>query len=81
MKTHEFTLVLAGKLSETKAERFYSACNDGTLTVACGVAQVHFHRLAKSLEEAIRSALEDVHAAKLKVERVEMEPGAVLQAT
>lgn len=80
MKTHEFTLILAGKLSEAKADRFYGLCNDGTLAVMAGVAQVHFHRVAESLEEAVRSALVDVRAAKLKAQRVEMEPRALLQA-
>ncbi len=81
MKAHEFTFVLAGKLSEAKADRLYGICNDGTLVVSCGVTQVHFHRTARSLEEALRSALADVRAAKLKVQRVEMQPKAVLQAT
>jgi hypothetical protein len=81
MKTHEFTLVLSGKPTEAKADRFYGICNDGTLGVIAGVAHVHFHRRSGSLEEALRSALADVRAAKLKVERVEMQPGAVLQVT
>ena len=81
MKTHEFTLILAGTPSEAKADRLYGICNDGTLAISAGVAQVHFHRAADSLEEALRSALADARAAKLTVERVEMEPGAVLQVS
>ena len=64
MKTHEFTMILTGTPSESKVDRFYGICNDGTLAISAGVAQVHFHRAANSLEEALRSALADAHAAK-----------------
>ncbi len=78
MKTHEFTLILTGTPTEAKAERLYGICNDGTLAISVGVARVHFHREADSLEEALRSALADVQAAKLTVARVEIDPDAVL---
>ena len=81
MKTHEFTLILAGKPTAAKADRFYGLCQDGNLAISAGVAQVRFHRAADSLEEALRSALADLRTAKLPVERVEMEPSAVLQAS
>lgn len=44
-----------------------------------GVPQIHFHRRATSLAEAIRSAIGDVRTARFDTVRVEMEPSAVLQ--
>ena len=81
MKTHEFTLILTATPTEAKADKFYGICNDGTLAVRAGVAHISFHREAKSLEEALRSALTDVRAAGFKVARVEIEPDAVLLPT
>jgi len=81
MKTHEFTLILAANPTEAKADKFYGICTDATLAVRAGVGHVRFHRDAESLEEALRSALSDVRAAGLTVERVEMEPDAVLLPT
>ncbi len=78
MKTHEFTLILTTNPTEESADKLYGICNDGTLAVRSGIAQISFHRDAVSLEEALRSALTDVDAAGFVVERVEMEPSAVL---
>ncbi len=54
----------------------YDAFNDGTIA---GVPQIHFHSEAKSLEEAIRSAIGDVRLVGFDVARVKMEPSAVGQ--
>lgn len=48
--------------------------NDGTISTIAGVPQIHFHREADSLEEAIRSAIGDVRSTGFDVERVEMLP-------
>ena len=79
MKEHQFKVVLTADPSDEDAERLYGVFNDGTISTIAGVAQVRFHREANSLEEAIRSALGDVHAAGFEVQRVEIEPSAVLQ--
>jgi hypothetical protein len=79
MKEHEFTLILTTDPSEEEADRLYGCCDDGTLSTIAGVPQIHFHRAALSLEEAIRSAIGDVRAAGFNVERVEMEPEAITQ--
>ena len=42
-----------------------------------GVPQIHFHREAPSLEEAISSALVNLKKAGFDVIRVEIEPGVV----
>jgi hypothetical protein len=78
MKIHEFTLILKSRPSEAKTERLYGICQDATLAVHAGTGQVHFHRAAKSLENALRSALADVREAGLTVQRVEMAPDALL---
>ena len=78
MKEHEFTLVLTADPNEEEADRLYATFNDGTISTMAGVPQVHFHRQAGSLEEAIRSAIGDVRSQGFDVTRVEMEPNAVL---
>jgi hypothetical protein len=79
MKEHEFTLILTTDPSEEEADRLYGCCDDGTLSTIAGVPQIHFHRAALSLEEAIRSAIGDVRALGFDVERVEIEPEAITQ--
>jgi len=65
--------------SGDEADKMYRTFNDGTISTIAAVPQVHFHREAGSLEEAIRSAIGDVRLTGFDVERVEMEPNAVLQ--
>jgi hypothetical protein len=81
VKTHEFTLVLSVSPTEDDAEKLYGICSDGTLAISAGVGHIRFHRDAASLEEALRSAVNDARAAGLQVARVEMEPDAVLLPT
>ena len=81
MKEHEFTLILTADPNEDQADRIYGTFNDGTLSTIDGVPQIHFHREAGWLEEAIRTAIGDVRSTGFDVERVEMLPGAVLQAS
>jgi hypothetical protein len=77
MKEHEFTLVLTADPNEDEADTMYGALDDGTISTVAGVPQIHFHREARSLEEAIRSAIDDVRSTGFDVERVEIEPGAL----
>jgi hypothetical protein len=79
MKEHEFTLVLTADPSEDEADKMYGTFNDGTISTIAGVPRIHFNREAESLEEAIRSAIGDVRSTGFDVERVEIEPSAVLQ--
>ncbi len=55
--------------------------DDGTITTIAGIPQIHFHREAPSLEEAIGSALVNVRTAGFDAVRVEIEPKVVLQGT
>ncbi|MFO7903662.1 MAG: hypothetical protein R6U98_13450 [Pirellulaceae bacterium] len=79
MKQHEFTLVLTADPDDEQADRMYGMFNDGTIATIEGVPKVHFHRDARSLEEAIRSAIGDVRSVGFDVARVEMEPNAVVE--
>jgi hypothetical protein len=79
MKEHEFTLLLTADPTEAEADKLYGIFDDGTISTIAGVPQIHFHREAGSLEEAIRSAIGDVRSGGFDVARVEMEPNAVLQ--
>lgn len=81
MKEHEFTLILTADPSEEQADSLYATFNDGTISTIAGVPQIHFHREASFLEDAIRSAIGEVQTVGFTVARVEMEPGAVLQRT
>lgn len=80
MKQHELTLVLTADPDDEQSDRMYGTFDDGTIATIAGVPQVHFHREADSLEDAIRSAIRDVRSAGFDVARVEMEPNAVVQA-
>ncbi len=74
MRVHEFTLILTADPNEEESDRLYGIFNDGTLVTMAGVPQVHFHREAPSLEDAITSALAHVRKAGFDVVRVEIEP-------
>ncbi|MCY3669189.1 MAG: hypothetical protein OXH81_26320 [Gemmatimonadetes bacterium] len=74
MKVHEFTLVLTADPNEEESALLYSIFNDGTIVTMAGVPQIHFHREASSLEDAIASAMVHVRKAGFDVVRVEIEP-------
>lgn len=64
MKTYEFDLVLKGlaEVNDDQADALFAAgCDDGTPASCNGLAWVHFDRQAPSLEEAIRTAISQVH--------------------
>lgn len=74
MKQHEFTLILTADPDDQQADNLYGTFDDGTISTIAGIPQIHFHREATSLEEAIRSAISDVRTAGFEVQRVEMQP-------
>ena len=80
MTKYHFTIVLAGRveLTEESADALFAAgCDDGTPGTCNEVFTIDFHREAPSLEQAIRSAIENVRKAGHDVARVEIEPAAV----
>ncbi len=82
MTKYEFTLILEGSLELTEPisdELFQAGCDDGTPDICNGVFSIDFNREANSLEEAIRSAIENVKSAGYEVRRVEIEAATVLE--
>jgi hypothetical protein len=80
MNTYEFTVVLANveEFSETALDELFEAgCDDGTPGQFAGECLVAFDRAAPSLEDAIRSAIRDIHAAGFSIKRVQMDEAAV----
>jgi len=80
MNKYEFVLILSESidLTDDVADALFEAgCDDGSPGTSNGVFSIDFHRRANSLEEAIRSAIEDVRSAGFNVARVEMEAMAV----
>lgn len=78
MKTHKFTLILSGvsEITPTLADALYEATNGEIEFNMCnGVAYLEFSRAARTLREAITSAIRDVEGADagVRVVRVESE--------
>ena len=76
MRQYDFTVTLAEFLELTPglADALFAAgCDDGTPGTANGVLVIDFHREAASLEDAIRSAIEDVRTAGYEVAPLSME--------
>ena len=80
MTKYEFTLILDGtpELTDDAADALFAAgCNDGTPGTCGGVFTIDFHREARSLEEAIRSAISAVQSACFGVACVEIQADAL----
>ena len=76
MKIYEFDIVLkdVSELTDEQADLLFEAgCDDGTPTACDGLAWIHFHREAVSLEEAIRSAVAQVQSSGFKISKVELD--------
>ena len=75
MQVYEFSLVLTvPDVTEEDCDRLYKAgCDDGTIVTREMKTHIAFDREATSLEEAIRSATEDVRSAGFDVAKIEME--------
>ena len=74
MHQYDFTLIFAKSLELTPglADALFAAgCDDGTPGSAKGVLFIDFHREAATLEDAIRSAIEDVRTVGYEIVRVE----------
>ena len=81
MTKYEFTVILAGspELTDDLCDNLYSAgCDDSSPSSSCGVTKIYFHRETDSLENAIRSAIEQIQSIGCRVERVEIDADAAL---
>jgi hypothetical protein len=77
MKTFEFSIVASGVDPSTDdfGDRFYDAgCDDALVAFQGGHTIIDFAREAKSIAEAIASAVENVCDAGAKIDRVEPDP-------
>jgi len=75
-KVFEFTLWLAadGRDIVTRANALHAAgADDCSPGEHCGEAYAAFHREAGTFEEAVRTAIRDVHAAGCRVVRCEID--------
>jgi hypothetical protein len=83
MRNHKFTLILAGvaEITPKLADALYEATKgDIEFSMRNGVAVLEIERAARTLREAILSAIEDVEKADLgvRVIRVESEAANII---
>ncbi|UWU92270.1 hypothetical protein [Bradyrhizobium sp. CB1015] len=77
MKKFEFSIVASGLDPEAEdfEQRFYDAgCDDAAIAFQKGHIIVDFTREAKSISEAIITAVRNVQAAGARIDRVEPDP-------
>lgn len=77
MKTYEFSIIASGldPHADDFERRFYGAgCDDATVSFQKGHIILDFAREAKSFDEAVASAVDNVATAGATVERVEPDP-------
>ncbi len=79
MKIHEFTLILGQDPNDDEADRLYGEVRDATLATSGGIAELAFHRKADTLENALRTAIEQVRKAGFPIDRVEMPVEPLLE--
>lgn len=78
----EFTLHIKdlAEFTDELTDRLYEAgCGDGTLSSSKGHSQIGFSREADSMEQAIRSAIADLHKCDLTVVRAEIDEESLSQ--
>ena len=79
MKKHEFTLILSGlaEITPQLANALYKATNgDIEFNMRDGAAFLEFSRSARTLREAILSAIHEIKAANIGVRVVRVESDA-----
>ena len=84
MKTYTFTLVLSGftELREDVEDcLFESGCDDALLSFRDGVPYIDFDREAKSIREAILSAINNVEGADIGARVIRVEPDELVTAS
>lgn len=77
MKKFEFSIIASGLDPEAEdfEQRFYDAgCDDAAIAFQKGHIIVDFTREAKSVSEAIVTAVRDVQAAGARIDRIEPDP-------
>lgn len=72
MKTYEFSLVV-GDLDDSTVDVVYRKCPDASIGRSNSTTYVAFDRDAFSLDEALESAVEDLHQLGITLISVEMD--------
>lgn len=81
MATFEFTIIASGldpQAGDFEARFYDDRCGDATVSFQNGHTILDFEREAKSITEAIVTAISDAIAAGARIERVEPDPLASL---
>jgi len=78
MNTFDFTITIDQLVEDVGAvDAFYARCDDVSMFNAEGVTRITFHRDAATLDDAVRSAVNDVQSFSFKVKHIEVEPECV----
>lgn len=73
---HDFALILSGVnelTPEVEDALFEAGCDDATLSIQYGLVYMEFSRTARSLKDAILSAIRDVRKAKIGADVVRVD--------
>lgn len=75
MNTFDFTITIDQLVEDVDTvDAFYARCDDVSMFNAEGVTRVTFHRDAVTLDDAVRSAINDVQSFGSKVKQISVEP-------
>ncbi|HUS40343.1 MAG: hypothetical protein WBF93_03050 [Pirellulales bacterium] len=79
MKIFEFTITIDQYVEDLAViDAFYGKTGDAAVAGSEGKTSIHFDREAKSLDDALRSAVGDVQAEGWQVREISVEPDCVL---
>jgi hypothetical protein len=75
-REHDFALIVRGVsalTAEVEDALFKAGCDDATMSIQYGLLYIEFSRTAKSLKDAILSAIRDVHRAGIGAEVIRVD--------
>jgi len=81
VSTSSFVFILSAEPTDEQADRLYARCADATLGMRSGVPYAAFDRDARSLPNAVESALRDVEESFPGIHVVRIEPDALVNAS
>lgn len=73
MQTYAFTVLTENELDVGIVEKVYAACPDATATSESGRLAIAFDRQADSLDDAIRSALNQLGTLQIAITAVTLD--------
>lgn len=79
MKIFEFTITIDQDVRDLDVvDAFYGKASDATLSGSEGKTLVHFDRESASLDDALRSAIADIHAHGWQARDISVDPACLL---